>query len=173
MGKRKETNTFKFQGFAERISNVKIDVAHRLEKRSETPDDADTFIGESLAKWDDLNCTAHYQQFSSKLKPLVGSFAQLIHHKQEVVSLIQQHLQVPNSLALKALLDCVVQLARDLQSDFYPHFRDVFKVLVSLLSSHAQDVEVLEEIFTALSYLFKFLWRYMVKDMAEVYRYVQ
>jgi len=63
----------------------------------------------------------------------------------------------------------LVQLARDLQTDFYKHFREFFDILVQLLNDHPQDTELLEKMFSALSYLLKFLWRYLVKDIKEVY----
>lgn len=62
----------------------------------------------------------------------------------------------------------VVQLARDLQTDFYPHFPDFFILITSLLDT--KDTEVLEWAFTCLSYLYKYLWRLMVKDMTNIYR---
>lgn len=62
----------------------------------------------------------------------------------------------------------VVQLARDLQTDFYPHFPDFFLLITSLLDT--KDTELLEWSFTCLSYLYKYLWRLMVKDMANIYR---
>lgn len=62
----------------------------------------------------------------------------------------------------------VVQLARDLQTDFYPHFPDFFILITSLLDT--KDTELLEWAFTCLSYLYKYLWRLMVKDMSNIYR---
>ncbi|CAJ0938484.1 unnamed protein product [Ranitomeya imitator] len=64
----------------------------------------------------------------------------------------------------------VVQLARDLQADFYPHFQDFFKAISSLLDT--KDTEQIEWTFTSLSYLYKYLWRMMVKDMPVIYRYL-
>lgn len=52
--------------------------------------------------------------------------------------------------------------------DFYPHFSDFFIIITSLLDK--QDTEVLEGAFTSLSYLYKYLWRMMVKDMDKIYR---
>ena len=69
------------------------------------------------------------------------------------------------------LYSLVIQLARDLQSDFYPCFAQFFTTIVWLLNNYHHDVEILEQAFTCLSYLFKFLWRLMVKDMQNVYRY--
>lgn len=63
----------------------------------------------------------------------------------------------------------VVQLARDLQTDFYPHFPDFFVLITSLLET--KDTELLEWAFTCLSYLYKYLWRLMVKDMSNIYRW--
>lgn len=62
----------------------------------------------------------------------------------------------------------VVQLARDLQKDFYPHFKKFFIVIAKILNNYLKSSEVLEQAFTCLSYLFKFLWRKMVQDMKQV-----
>lgn len=67
-------------------------------------------------------------------------------------------------------LSLVVQLARDLQTDFYPHFPDFFTLITSLLDT--KDTELLEWAFTSLSYLYKYLWRLMVKDMSNIYKSV-
>ena len=89
------------------------------------------------------------------------------------------------------MLSLVVQLARDLQGDFYPHFAPLFPVLVSLCLCH--DAELIQvaicvishthththtyththtqNAFTALAHLFKFLWRHMLRDIDNVYRY--
>jgi U3 small nucleolar RNA-associated protein 20 len=61
-------------------------------------------------------------------------------------------------------------MSRDLQYDFYPYFPRIFEKIVSLLET--QDTEILEWSFQCLSYLFKFLWRYMLKDLENVYKYV-
>ena len=63
----------------------------------------------------------------------------------------------------------LVQLARDLQTDFYRHFKDFFDLLVQLLSRYTQDSEILESTFVCLAYIFKFLWRYLVKDIRLVF----
>lgn len=45
--------------------------------------------------------------------------AQLVHHKQAVISAVKKHLLVQDTLALEPVLDVVVQLARDLQCDYF------------------------------------------------------
>ncbi|XP_068744813.1 small subunit processome component 20 homolog [Montipora capricornis] len=169
MANRKEINPYRFRGFYERIAAIKIDVTHKIHQRTETPENEDTFFCLALLKWTQLNCTLHFQDFSCKVKEHVKSLAQLVYHKEKVMELLKEHLQDPEGLALEPLLDLVVQLARDLEGDFYPYFSDFFKVFLSLLSRFSQDVTVLECIFTTLGYLFKFLWRNMVKDIRNVF----
>lgn len=171
MTKEKEKNPFKFQGFSERIANIRLDISHRVNKRASEPEETETFCNEALNKWRELNCTVKFQEFCKEINPLVQTFAQLVHHEQTVMAILQKYLlQEDNSLALEPLLDIVVQISRDLQSDFYPHFKDFFNVFVALLNRYALDSGILELIFTTLGYLFKFLWRYMVKDIENVFR---
>ncbi|VDI48925.1 U3 small nucleolar RNA-associated protein 20, partial [Mytilus galloprovincialis] len=162
-------NKFKFQTFSERIAKVDIDVIHRVVHHDDTPEENLTYFGEAIEKWTELNCTKHYADFRKEISNQVQTFAQLVHHKDDIVAGLTKHLQVPNSLALDALLDLTVQLSRDLQKDFIVYFPQFFKLLVGLLVG--QDVDLLEQVFTALAYLFKYLWRYLVKDIQQVYGY--
>ncbi|XP_064627386.1 small subunit processome component 20 homolog [Lineus longissimus] len=165
----KEQNTFKFLTFAERLTGINIDVVRRIGKRAEVPEECGTFFTEGLQKWSELNCTEHFTNFSKEITNQVQSLPQLIHHEEQIITALRTHLQVPQSMALQPILDLVVQLARDLQVDFYPHFPGFFSIIVGLLGSYHHDVECLEAIFTCLSYLFKFLWRYMINDVENVY----
>ena len=109
MVKRKETNTHRFKGFSERIAAIKIDVTHKIQRSTETPEDEDTFFCEGLSKWTELNCTLHFQDFSSRVKEYVQSLAQLVHHKEQVIELLKVHLQIRGSLALQSLLNyCIM-----------------------------------------------------------------
>ena len=169
---RKKRRNPRFKGFRQRIAAIKVDVIHTIHKRprTEIPENEDTFFCQALSKWTELNCTLHFQNFSSKVSAYVQSLAQLVHHKEEVIDLLKEHLQIPGSLALLSLLDLVVQLAKDLQGDFYPYFGSFFEIFLSLLSRYSQEPRVLECIFQTLGHLFEFLWRNMVKDMKNVLR---
>ncbi|XP_063970096.1 small subunit processome component 20 homolog [Lytechinus pictus] len=164
----KETNRFKFQTFSDRIAHINIDVVHRSKKTQFEPQDADSFFAEGLAKWRELNCTQDFVDFSHEISDQVQSFAQLVHFEDQIVLALQTHLKVPDSMAYIPLLDLVVQLARDLQTDFYPHFKDFFEIVVSLLDT--QDTELIEGAFQCLCYMFKYLWRYLVRDIQDVYK---
>ena len=61
----------------------------------------------------------------------------------------------------------MIAVAKDLQSNFYPKFEAFFKRLVDLLQT--RDPQIAEWTFTALAYLYKTLWRLLIKDIAKVY----
>ncbi|KAM4711892.1 small subunit processome component 20 homolog isoform 2-T2 [Anableps anableps] len=163
----KSENTYRFLTFAERLANVNIDVIHRIDRTGSYAEEVETYFSEGLTKWRDLNLTEHFTTFLKEVANKSQSFNMLVFHQASIVESLKTHLAVKNSLAYQPLLDLVVQLARDLQMDFYPHFPDFFLLLTSLLDT--KDTEVLEWAFTCLSYLYKYLWRLMVKDMTNIY----
>ncbi|XP_074683053.1 small subunit processome component 20 homolog isoform X1 [Strix aluco] len=163
----KSGNTHRFLTFSERLSNVNIDIIHRIDRTGSYAEEVDTYFFEGLRKWRELNLTQHFVQFYNEVANKCQSFNQLVYYQSAIVQSLKTHLQVEGSLAYQALLDLVVQLARDLQADFYPHFHDFFLAITKLLDT--QDTELLEGAFTSLSYLYKYLWRLMVKDIHNIY----
>ncbi|XP_015982509.2 small subunit processome component 20 homolog isoform X1 [Rousettus aegyptiacus] len=163
----KTENTYRFLTFAERLGNVNIDIIHRIDRTASYDEEVETYFFEGLLKWRELNLTEHFGKFYKEVIDKCQSFNQLVYHQNEIVQSLKAHLQIKNSFAYQPLLDLVVQLARDLQTDFYPHFQDFFLTITSILET--QDTELLEWAFTSLSYLYKYLWRLMVKDMSSIY----
>ncbi|XP_015276790.1 PREDICTED: small subunit processome component 20 homolog [Gekko japonicus] len=163
----KSENTYRFLTFSERLNNVNIDIIHRIDRTGSYAEEVETYFHEGLEKWRELNLTRHFVTFYREVVNKCQSFNQLVYYQKDIVQSLKTHMQVKNSLALQPLLDLVVQLARDLQTDFYPHFQDFFLCITKLLDT--QDTELLEWAFTSLSYLYKYLWRLMVKDMSNIY----
>ncbi|KAM9389678.1 small subunit processome component 20 homolog [Phaethornis superciliosus] len=163
----KSGNTHRFLTFSERLSNVNIDIIHRIDRTGSYAEEVETYFFEGLRKWRELNLTQHFVQFYGEVVNKCQSFNQLVYYQSAIVLSLKTHLQVEGSLAYQPLLDLVVQLARDLQADFYPHFHDFFWAITKLLDT--QDTELLEWAFTSLSYLYKYLWRLMVKDINNIY----
>ncbi|XP_030197933.1 small subunit processome component 20 homolog isoform X1 [Gadus morhua] len=164
----KSENTYRFLTFAERLANVNIDVIHRIDRTGSYDEEVDTYFFEGLTKWRDLNLTDHFLALMRDLFNQCQTFNLLVFHQKAVVASLKAHLAVKNSMAYQPLLDLVVRLARDLQTDFYPHFPDFFLLITPLLET--KDTEVLEWVFTCLSYLYKYLWRLMTRDMSNIYR---
>lgn len=120
----KTENTYRFLTFAERLGNVNIDIIHRIDRTASYDEEVETYFFEGLLKWRELNLTEHFGKFYKEVIDKCQSFNQLVYHQNEIVQSLKTHLQIKNSYAYQPLLDLVVQLARDLQTDFYPHFQD-------------------------------------------------
>eukprot|EP00794_Sanderia_malayensis_P003704 gene3704-4224_t len=161
-------NTFRFTGFSEKISKIKIDIHHKIgevRELSETTDE--TYFKESLLKWRDLNCSKDFSVFRAEIWDKIQDLRQIIYHQEDIIKILCKHLLVKNSQCLDALLDLVAQIAKDLRNEFYQHFEGVFDVITKLLVIH--DAEALEQTFTCMAYIFKYCWRYMIQDYQKVY----
>ncbi|XP_077531498.1 small subunit processome component 20 homolog, partial [Haemaphysalis longicornis] len=167
--KHKAENTFRFQSFSERLSNINIDVIHRVgPHRRATPFESETFLEEALNKWSELNCTEDFDKLRHDIGVEIHTLPQIVLRKDALLDIIKTQLGNLENKALDAVLDLTVALARDLQYDFYPSFPEVFRLVCGHLGT--RDPELLERIFVCLSYLFKFLWRYMVKDIDLIFK---
>ncbi|XP_015598459.1 small subunit processome component 20 homolog [Cephus cinctus] len=163
----KETNSFKFKPFSERIADIDVDVFHRVAHRNEINDDEkETHFYQALQKWNVLNLTERYSYFKKEVKDIV-TLPQLLNSKQHVIDTLIKYLRMKDVLFLQPILELVVALARDLQKDFYEYFPEFLAVIIDLLQT--KDTEQLEYTFTALAYLFKFLWRYLIKNVGTVF----
>lgn len=60
----------------------------------------------------------------------------------------------------------IVAIARDLQKDFYEYFPQFLSEIICLLQT--KNIDQIEYTFTTLAYLFKFLWRYLIRNIKTV-----
>ncbi|KAG1667813.1 Small subunit processome component 20 [Nymphon striatum] len=123
---------------------------------------------DSIRSWSELhrNQTQNHVAVKKEIGN-INALTELVLRKDDIISALTKALSNPDSSALDAALELVVALAKDLQEDFYQHFPEIFNILIGLLQS--KDVDLIEQTFCCLSYLFKALWRYMKKDIRNVY----
>ena len=166
---KKGKNTFKFQSFAERISNINIDVQNIGKKSQSIPEnERDTFFREKLEQWAELNCSLDFTDFYRQVKPLVASFHQLLYHKENVTNILKFFLQKEESLAIEPCLDLLGLLSKDLLKEFLPYLEDVFQILFSFLKK--KDAQLIENTFVCFGHIFKNMWSYMVNDLASIFQ---
>lgn len=178
----KDEHPFRYQTLHERLNNININVVHRI-RYHETNDLQDghdlirtSYFHQSLEHWSALNFSEVYSNIHSKLIPLASSLEQVVYNREQILTIVRQSLNEQNPLILETLLDLIVQLARDLQSDFYVYYKQfLFTDIINLLinakkqKQHEINTQLLEQIFQCLTYLFKYLWRIMLKDLASLY----
>ncbi|KAL2713487.1 small subunit processome component 20 [Vespula squamosa] len=161
----KEKNTFQFKSFSERVNEIDIDIFHRVAHKNEENEEVETYFHETLQKLNFLNLTEGYCSFKRQVRDIV-TLPQLLNKKQYVIDLLLEYLNKRDVLFLQPILELVVALAKDLQKDFYEYFPEFLSAIIGLLQT--KDPEQIEHAFVALAYLFKFLWRYLVKNVKTV-----
>ena len=175
---------FRYQSLHERLNNININVVHRIRYHdtANLQDNHDLILTshfhQCLEHWSTLNFSEIYSKLHTKLLPLASSLEQVVYNREQILSLLHQSLIEQNPLILETLLDLIVQLARDLQSDFYIYYKqylfiDIINLLTNSKKQQQQQNEIntqlLEQVFQCLTYLFKHLWRIMLKDLASLY----
>jgi hypothetical protein len=143
-------------------------VSHRIQRQELEPGLNSSHFLIAFERWRELDCSSTFVAFTKDVETYTRSLPLLLHHKDEVVRLLLEHLQVEKSMSTKALLELVSVLARDLRYEFYPYLGRVINVLVELLNP--SEPEALEDVFSCLSFLFKFLAKQLVNDVHNVYR---
>ncbi|KYN05358.1 Small subunit processome component 20 like protein [Cyphomyrmex costatus] len=162
----KEANVFRFKPFSERITEIEVDVFHRVAHRNEDDaEEVETYFHVTLLKWNVLNLTDGYTAFRKKVQDIV-TLPQLLHKKQHVIDTLMMYLRERNPLFLQPILELIIAVARDLQKDFYNYFPEFLSEIICLLQ--IKDTEQIEYAFTTLAYLFKFLWRYLTRNIKTV-----
>ncbi|KAJ8667479.1 hypothetical protein QAD02_009142 [Eretmocerus hayati] len=163
----KDTNTFKFKPFSERVNEIDVDVFHKVAHRNELDSEAiESYFYQRIHKWNFMNLSENYTQFRKEVKGII-TLPQLLHKKQHVIDTLLKYLKLKDPLCLHTIFDLVIAVAKDLQIDFYPYFPDFLEAIIDLLQT--KDAEQLEHTFTTLAYLMKFQWRFLIRNVDKIF----
>ena len=156
---------------AARIASTSIDQAFRLRvDLADLRDEADAgrpYSLVTLERWADENLTAAYVAFRKELGPLLLSLPLILRGRGRVFAAIRSHLASAPAIALRPMLEVTAALAVDLRQEFYPEFGALLACLVQLL--RPTEVEQLEDVFSTLCYLFKYLLRQLLADLPAAF----
>lgn len=96
-----------FLPFSERISNIDVDIFHRVAHEYETESEEDQcHFYQCVQKWNVLNLTESYDAFKKDVKAYqIITLPQLLHSKDHVVAVLLKHLRLKNALCLQPLLE--------------------------------------------------------------------
>ncbi|XP_061393934.1 small subunit processome component 20 homolog, partial [Musca vetustissima] len=167
--KTKNSNTFRFKSFAERVNEIdlrRLALYHIGHENEELNEENETYFHQTLRKWMVLNLTTEFSQFSRKVLKVV-TLPQLLHQKDFVIDTLLEKLSCATNLSLQPLLELLYVLARDLREEFYPYFQRVLDRLICLLNT--QDAEQLEWTLVCLAYLFKTLKPHLKRNIGIVF----
>lgn len=161
----------RFESFNQRIAKLNIDPIRRgrpidLENNDLAP--TSSYLQAGLEKWKDLNLSEDFTKFVQEVVPLCHSLPQILHHQQDILVILVNHIEKRDSMSLEPLLDLLGRFAHDLGIRFESYFLNAVTLVASVASTHT-DIQVIEWSFTCLAWLFKYLSRLLVSDLRPLF----
>lgn len=97
---------FQFIPFSERVSNIDVDIFHRVAHEYETETEDECYFYQCIQKWNVLNLTEGYNAFKKEVQAYtIVTLPQLIHKKDHVTEVLIKHLKLKDVLYLQPLLE--------------------------------------------------------------------
>ncbi|KAL2859053.1 armadillo-type protein [Aspergillus pseudodeflectus] len=163
------TKNHRFEGFATRVSKLKIDPIHRVRRPSfgEEGDETTSHFRAAFEHWSELNLAENFVAFSRRVNPLCESLPQILYYEEKIFNLLVEYIDKRDRISIEPLLSLLAQFARDLGVRFEKYFATSVTLVASVAATHP-DVEVVEWSFTCLAWTFKFLSRLLVPDLRQL-----
>lgn len=167
-GNSKSGRRFAFKSFRDHVDSIKIDPISDLSKRAFHEVEVSHFLS-TLEHWREVNLTKTFQDLVEIVEPLSMSLPQLLYHKSDIFTALDNSLSLNDPLALPPTLELLSQFCHDLGSDFIP-FYERSLVIITQIALSQMDPSALEIIFNTLAYLFKYLSKVLSKDLGLTFK---
>lgn len=139
---------------------------HDLEK--EDLEATTSYFKSGLERWQELNMSGRFIEFSYEVSPMCDSLPQILHFEDKIMDLLVSHLEGKERESIEPLLSLLADFAHDLGLRFEKHYARAL-ALVTDIAGTPLDVEVIEWSFTCLAFLFKYLSKLLVSDLRPTY----
>lgn len=159
----------RFESFNQRVAKLNIDPLRRSGDPDVDINDTTSYLQTGLTKWKDMNMSENFTNFVRQLAPVCDSLAHILHHHQDIMTMLATYIEKRDALSLEPLLDLLGRFAHDLGVRFESHFATAVTLVGSLATSH-NDIQVVEWSFTCLAWLFKYLSRLLVPDLRPLFQ---
>jgi U3 small nucleolar RNA-associated protein 20 len=179
-----------FEGFYEKLKQIDVKHAHSLEASftydrlmeerdlEEAGEDGEMFKSnfiQLLRSEKANNKTVEFGRVYSELERLSFSYPLLIHNKGRIVEKLLGHLSNPESqrVVQAGVVELFIALIKDFRGDIYAEF--VAQILPSMLNAlDITNVQLLDKVFTLLSFAVKYLTKSIKDDLEGFYsQYVE
>jgi U3 small nucleolar RNA-associated protein 20 len=162
----------RWESFNTKISQIgALDPLHRLRRHELDAEDfslTTSYFLKGVQRWSELCMASGWVSFKRQVLPLCESLPQLLHFEARIMDLLAEHIAAHEKESLEPLLELLTAFARDLGVRFEKHYGRALELISAILGG-PQDVEVIEWTFGSLAWLFKYLWRLLVPNLAPTY----
>jgi U3 small nucleolar RNA-associated protein 20 len=162
----------RWESFTTKISKLNsLDPLKRVRRHDLDAEDLATtssYFKNGLDKWQELNLSSSFIEFSREVAPLCDSLPQILHFENRIMDLLIAHLQMKEKEAIEPLLQLLTDFAHDLGTRFEKHYAIALELVISIARTF-HDVEVIEWSFACLAFMFKYLSKLLVLDLRPTY----
>lgn len=162
----------RWESFTSKISKLNsLDPLRRVRRHTLDAEDlaaSTSYFKNGLEKWQELNISGPFVEFTREVVPLCDSLPQIIHFEDQIMDLLATYLQMNDRESLEPLLELLTDFAHDLGTRFEKHYERAI-ALVTKIASTSQDVEVVEWSFGCLAFMFKYLSKLLLLDLRPTY----
>ncbi|KAH3679500.1 hypothetical protein WICMUC_000945 [Wickerhamomyces mucosus] len=165
----KSSKRFTYQSFRDRVDSIKIEPSRRLNKRAFDEAETSHFLS-SIERWKEFNRSAVFTDFFDVVEPLSQSLPQILHYKQEIFQHLVTHIEKHDSLSLQPLLEALTQFCHDLGPDYMEFYEKTLELLKDAALDKNNTSDTLEWEFNSLAFMFKYLSRYLSKELIPTFK---
>ena len=181
------SNRVRFSNLSQRLQRVNVDVIHRVHAhgslnihQSSAPSTGSLgcHFQDELEQCKSLDTSSQFKRFYYSIWPLVQSLPELIHHQEQIVTMLETNVREASADNLSSFLQLISVLGRDLEDDLYPHFHRLFGLLVKHVDNvvytgigGAPNPELTGRLFECMSYLIKYQLRQLGHEANSMRKY--
>ncbi|MQL78117.1 hypothetical protein Taro_010528, partial [Colocasia esculenta] len=142
---------FVFKSFAQRVSEIEIDVFRSLDPVKAEPSEGSSFFRDCLLEWRvrfllELNMAEDFISFYEETMPLVQTLPQILLHKERIFSELLRRVNMAAKLSLEPILRLISSLSRDILEEFLPFLQRLIYSFFELFDEGGErDPDVLEQ----------------------------
>lgn len=162
----------RWESFTTKISKLNsLDPIRRVRRHDIDAEDlsaSTSYFKLGLEKWQELNISGGFVDFSQEVLPMCDSLPQILHFENKIAGILLTYIDKREKESLQPLLELLTDFAHDLGTRFESHYGKALDLITSIAGSQ-QDIEVIEWSFTCLTFMFKYLSKLLVPDLRPTY----
>lgn len=160
-----------FYSFADRISTINIDIFRASAHVDKVQTPLETNETYFLRELEHLKTSAdsNFRHLYYAIRPWSVSLPMIILHLKDIIKALLRFLDQTKPELVPAVLSLIGILSRDMRSEFYPYFDIVLQCFIAKIDEWRTMPDQLEALFTTIARAFKFLERYLLKDLKSVF----
>lgn len=162
---------YRYSSFKDKIADLRIEPLRNLQKRVDDDNVDSSHFLTSFNQWKERNLSSGFTRFSDEVEDIVQTLPQILYHESKILDSLLLFIGKHEETSLQPLLDLLAQFCHDIGPDFLKFYEKVLIALIELLDAAKKldSANIFEWGFNCLAYIFKYLSRYLSRDLVPTF----